>query len=285
MRNESGRNGSVAAAVLLFTVVFAAACQPGDGRGYTKARSSAPACSCAANAPRRCASSARRTTRAPTCSTCPTSRPRPPRPPRGTVALPGGVTQADFDAGQQLFAAGGNCFSCHGMDAGGGALGPNLRDGEWLHSDGSIDGIAQIIQVGVAQPIQYPGRHAGHGRRSALAGPGPSDRGLHLRVGPVTDTRSARRGGLRGGRPCAPASLPDVIAPFQRPLEQRDLLGLLRAPARARARCRAARASRRRSRARSAPRRGRPFGRRARCASCRRRRARSGPRLRSAGHR
>jgi mono/diheme cytochrome c family protein len=79
-----------------------------------------------------------------------------PAAPTAPTTLPAGVTQADFDAGQQLYAATGNCFSCHGMDASGGPLGPNLRDGDWLHADGSLDAIAQIIQVGVAQPVQYP---------------------------------------------------------------------------------------------------------------------------------
>jgi mono/diheme cytochrome c family protein len=72
------------------------------------------------------------------------------------IRLPAGVSQQQFDAGQQVYAMAGNCFSCHGMDASGGALGPNLRDGDWLHSDGSIDGIAQTVQAGVAVPRQYP---------------------------------------------------------------------------------------------------------------------------------
>ena len=145
--------------ISLMAVGTTAACgDPGtsDGRGYTKAPLERPGVLVRGEraSPMRELGSPN-TTRADVLD-IPGLVAAAPAAPAAPVALPAGVSQADFDAGQQLFAAGGNCFSCHAMDASGGPLGPNLRDGEWLHSDGSIDGIAQTIQVGVAQPIQYP---------------------------------------------------------------------------------------------------------------------------------
>jgi mono/diheme cytochrome c family protein len=55
-------------------------------------------------------------------------------------------------------AANAICYTCHGMDATGGPgnLGPNLIDGEWLHSDGTYGAIITTIRTGVAQPINAP---------------------------------------------------------------------------------------------------------------------------------
>jgi mono/diheme cytochrome c family protein len=158
-----GANGPrlrVAAVMISLAVAgLAAACgDPGtsDGRGYTKAPLERPGIFVRGER-----ASPMRELGSPTYARADeidmpdlaTPAAEAPAPP---TTLPAGVTQVDFDAGQQLYAGGGNCFSCHGMDASGGALGPNLRDGDWLHSDGSIDGIAGTIQSGVAQPIQYP---------------------------------------------------------------------------------------------------------------------------------
>ena len=73
------------------------------------------------------------------------------------VALAAGVTQEQFDQGQQLFTGAGACAACHGPSAGGTTLGPNLSDAQWLHVDQpSVDAIAEVIRTGVAQPIEHP---------------------------------------------------------------------------------------------------------------------------------
>jgi mono/diheme cytochrome c family protein len=50
-------------------------------------------------------------------------------------------------------AAGGMCFSCHGMDGRGvKGLGPDLTDGTWLHGDGSVEFLEAIVRSGVLAP-------------------------------------------------------------------------------------------------------------------------------------
>ncbi|MCB0343152.1 MAG: c-type cytochrome [Bdellovibrionales bacterium] len=41
-----------------------------------------------------------------------------------------------------------NCSGCHGPDAKG-LVGPNLRDGEWMHGEGSLEDIAKVVAGGV----------------------------------------------------------------------------------------------------------------------------------------
>jgi mono/diheme cytochrome c family protein len=53
--------------------------------------------------------------------------------------------------------ANGICFTCHGQDAKGTQLAPNLTDGEWLNADGSLQSIADVITKGVPQPKKFPG--------------------------------------------------------------------------------------------------------------------------------
>ena len=52
--------------------------------------------------------------------------------------------------------AGATCTSCHGPDAHGTGLAPNLTDGTWLDADGSYASIAATIRAGVARPRQFP---------------------------------------------------------------------------------------------------------------------------------
>lgn len=58
--------------------------------------------------------------------------------------------------GEKIFhgkAAGGLCFSCHGMNAKGTkGIAPNLTDATWLHGDGSYAFIVSTIQAGVLKP-------------------------------------------------------------------------------------------------------------------------------------
>lgn len=67
------------------------------------------------------------------------------------LALPDGVTMAMVEDGKSLFTGRGICMSCHGPDGTGiPNLGGDLTDAEWIHSDGSYEGIVQTIRDGVA---------------------------------------------------------------------------------------------------------------------------------------
>jgi mono/diheme cytochrome c family protein len=69
---------------------------------------------------------------------------------------PQGATAEDVTAGQQIFTSTGNCYTCHGPDAKGTALAPNLTDSEWLNIDGTFAAIQQNVKTGVPQPKQHP---------------------------------------------------------------------------------------------------------------------------------
>ncbi len=51
---------------------------------------------------------------------------------------------------------GAACTACHGQDAKGSPVGPNLTDGEWLNTDGSYEGIVKTVTTGVPQPKKAP---------------------------------------------------------------------------------------------------------------------------------
>ena len=64
--------------------------------------------------------------------------------------LPQGVTEEMVQDGKQLFTGVGICFACHGQDAKGmPGVGPDLTDGEWLHSNGSVQEIADLVLSGI----------------------------------------------------------------------------------------------------------------------------------------
>ena len=71
------------------------------------------------------------------------------------VTLPEGVTQEMVTAGAALWGT-KTCFTCHGTDATGTALAPNLTDSTWLNVDGSFDAIVQLVQTGVPTPKEHP---------------------------------------------------------------------------------------------------------------------------------
>jgi cbb3-type cytochrome c oxidase subunit III len=50
---------------------------------------------------------------------------------------------------------GANCSTCHGQDAKGTAQAPDLTDQEWIHGDGSVDFIKQIVREGVPNPKEF----------------------------------------------------------------------------------------------------------------------------------
>ncbi len=90
------------------------------------------------------------------------------RPPEGThpdagsdtagLSAPPGTTPAMVARGNRVYHGtdgGATCTGCHGADAKGTPLGPDLTSGKWLWRDGSYAGIAATIAQGVAQPKQY----------------------------------------------------------------------------------------------------------------------------------
>jgi glucose/arabinose dehydrogenase/mono/diheme cytochrome c family protein len=81
-------------------------------------------------------------------------------PDAGTAALPvpPGATQEMVALGDRIYhgqVAGGMCAACHGANAAGTPLGPDLAKNKWLWSDGSWAGITKTITDGVPQPKQY----------------------------------------------------------------------------------------------------------------------------------
>lgn len=48
-----------------------------------------------------------------------------------------------------------SCQACHGPDANQGTVAPDLTDAEWLHSDGSWDGIYKTVVSGVSAPKKF----------------------------------------------------------------------------------------------------------------------------------
>lgn len=79
-------------------------------------------------------------------------------PAQPAADLPEGVTQAQVDQGQQLFRGQGICYSCHGPDATGTQLAPDLTDDEWINVSGrNLDEIVELIKTGVPQPVEHPG--------------------------------------------------------------------------------------------------------------------------------
>ncbi|MGI9627661.1 MAG: c-type cytochrome [Longimicrobiales bacterium] len=71
--------------------------------------------------------------------------------------LPEGVTVAMVEEGQAIFDGSGICFTCHVAGGVGGPLAPMLTDEVWLNVDGSYSAIVDLINTGVAQPLEHPG--------------------------------------------------------------------------------------------------------------------------------
>jgi glucose/arabinose dehydrogenase len=87
----------------------------------------------------------------------PAQKPEPktaPAPAAGVrAAIPPGATAEQVAAGDKVFHAA--CAACHGADAKGTQLAPDLTAGSWLWSDGSLAGLRETIQKGVAAPKRY----------------------------------------------------------------------------------------------------------------------------------
>ena len=87
----------------------------------------------------------------------------PAKPPEGThpdvgAPLPEGVTADMVALGNHIYhgqVGAAACTGCHGANATGSPLGPDLTGKKWLWSDGSFAGILKSITEGVPQPKQY----------------------------------------------------------------------------------------------------------------------------------
>jgi mono/diheme cytochrome c family protein len=74
-------------------------------------------------------------------------------------AAGGGGTAAQIAEGDKIFhgqEAGGTCTACHGQDAKGTAMAPDLTDNTWIHGDGSLSFIEHTVTTGVPQPKSHP---------------------------------------------------------------------------------------------------------------------------------
>ncbi len=68
------------------------------------------------------------------------------------------VAQAEIvmqASGKAIFEGKGNCATCHGKDARGTPLGPDLTDGRWLNITGTLEEITATVRAGITKPKQY----------------------------------------------------------------------------------------------------------------------------------
>ncbi|MEP7175235.1 MAG: c-type cytochrome [Gemmatimonadales bacterium] len=150
----------------------------GDGGGAVDTTASLPAADQAAGgagmasdtamaadtAIARAASAPGDTAPAQTGSAAPAPKPAAPKPatepaatkPAAEPAAPGAQQIALGDSIFHGQVAGGTCTACHGQDAKGTAVAPNLTDKEWINGDGSLAFIEKTVTNGVAQPKQHP---------------------------------------------------------------------------------------------------------------------------------
>ena len=91
-------------------------------------------------------------------------------PPEGTHAdagrasadlpVPPGATKDQVALGDRIFhgeASDGTCSGCHGSDARGTSVGPDLTSGIWVFGDGSLAAITKTVTDGVQRPRNYTG--------------------------------------------------------------------------------------------------------------------------------
>lgn len=71
-----------------------------------------------------------------------------------SLPVPSGATPADVALGSRIYGA-GTCAGCHGSDAKGTPLGPDLTGSKWLWGDGSVQSIAKVITDGVPNPKEF----------------------------------------------------------------------------------------------------------------------------------
>jgi mono/diheme cytochrome c family protein len=63
---------------------------------------------------------------------------------------------AQDTAGKAIFTGKGICYACHGANAKGTPLAPDLTDGKWINVDGSVASIARVVKEGVPAPKEHP---------------------------------------------------------------------------------------------------------------------------------
>ncbi len=71
---------------------------------------------------------------------------------------PAAITPQMLAQGDSLFhglIGATSCQACHGADAKQATVAPDLTDAEWLHSDGSWEGIYKTVQAGVSAPKKF----------------------------------------------------------------------------------------------------------------------------------
>jgi len=75
------------------------------------------------------------------------------------LPVPPGSTEQQVARGQAIYLGegGATCSGCHGSDAQGGPIGPDLTTGKWLWADGSLASIRKTIRDGVPAPKNHPG--------------------------------------------------------------------------------------------------------------------------------
>lgn len=82
-----------------------------------------------------------------------------PAAPAAAASLdPATITPQMLALGDSLFhglIGATSCQACHGADAKQGTVAPDLTDAEWLHSDGSWEGIYNTVKTGVSQPKKF----------------------------------------------------------------------------------------------------------------------------------
>jgi glucose/arabinose dehydrogenase/mono/diheme cytochrome c family protein len=77
---------------------------------------------------------------------------------QAALPTPPGATADAVALGNRIYhgeVASAPCAGCHGSDAKGSPLGPDLTSGKWLWGDGSLAAIAHTITVGVPRPKDY----------------------------------------------------------------------------------------------------------------------------------
>jgi glucose/arabinose dehydrogenase/mono/diheme cytochrome c family protein len=77
---------------------------------------------------------------------------------QAALPTPPGATADAVALGNRIYhgeVASAPCAGCHGSDAKGSPLGPDLTSGKWLWGDGSLAAITHTVTVGVPQPKEY----------------------------------------------------------------------------------------------------------------------------------
>jgi len=81
------------------------------------------------------------------------------RPVQAAVSFdPASITPGMIALGDSIFhgkIGASSCQACHGVAGQNGAAAPSLVDAEWLHSDGSLEGIYKTVKSGVMAPKQF----------------------------------------------------------------------------------------------------------------------------------